>query len=60
MIELKFVVEQHSDDFIAYPLGLQGVVISEGDTADEALADAVFAARFHIGTFGAAAIPAGT
>jgi hypothetical protein len=35
--QFKFVVEQHADGFIAYPLGLQGVVVGEGDTADEAL-----------------------
>jgi predicted RNase H-like HicB family nuclease len=32
-----------------------GVVVGEGNTADEALADAKSAAKFHIDTFGAAA-----
>jgi hypothetical protein len=57
MTLLKFIVEQHSDGFIAYPLGLQGVVVGEGDTADEALNDARSAAKFHIDTFGAQALP---
>jgi predicted RNase H-like HicB family nuclease len=57
MTQLKFVVEQHSDGFIAYPLGLQGAVVGEGDTSDEALADAKSAAKFHIETFGADAFP---
>jgi hypothetical protein len=57
MIELKFVIEQHSDGFLAYPLGVQGVVVGEGSTADEALADAKSAAKFHIDTFGADALP---
>ena len=57
MIELKFVVEQHNDGFLAYPLGLYGVVVGEGATAEEALADAKSAAKFHIDTFGAEAIP---
>jgi predicted RNase H-like HicB family nuclease len=56
MTQLKFVVEQHADGFIAYPLGLQGAVVGEGDTSDAALADAKSAAKFHIETFGAAAL----
>ena len=57
MTQLKFVVEQHTDGFVAYPLGLQGAVVGEGDTSDEALADAKSAAKFHIETFGAEAFP---
>jgi hypothetical protein len=57
MIELKFVVEQHSDGFLAYPLGLHGIVVGEGNTADEALADAKSAAKFHIDKFGPDALP---
>jgi predicted RNase H-like HicB family nuclease len=55
--QLKFIIEQHADGFIAYPLGLQGVVVGEGNTYDEALADAKSAAKFHIETFGADALP---
>jgi hypothetical protein len=57
MTQLKVIVEQHSDGFIAYPLGLQGAVVGEGDTADQALSDAKSAAKFHIETFGADAFP---
>ena len=35
----KIIVEQHEDGFVAYPLGLKGVVVGEGDTFDEAFAD---------------------
>ncbi len=49
---MKFVVEQHSDSFVAYPLGMKGVVVGQGNTRDEALADAISAARFHHDTFG--------
>jgi predicted RNase H-like HicB family nuclease len=52
MTQLKFIIEQHADGFIAYPLGLHGIVIGEGDTYDEALSDAKSAAKFHIETFG--------
>jgi predicted RNase H-like HicB family nuclease len=51
--ELKIIVEQHPDGFVAYPVGLRGVVIGEGDTRDEAIAGATSAIRFHIETFGA-------
>jgi predicted RNase H-like HicB family nuclease len=57
MTQLKFIVEQHTDGFVAYPLGLQGAVVGEGDTYDTALADAKSAATFHIQTFGAGAFP---
>jgi predicted RNase H-like HicB family nuclease len=36
---------------------LPGAVVGEGDTADQALADAKSAAKFHIETFGADAFP---
>jgi hypothetical protein len=26
------VVEKHPEDYVAYPLGLKGVVVGEGDT----------------------------
>ena len=49
---LKIIVEKHEDGFVAYPLGLKGVVVAEGDSFDEALADVKSAIRFHIDTFG--------
>lgn len=49
---IKIVVEKHPDGYIAYPLGLKGVVVGEGDSYDEALADVTSAIRFHIETFG--------
>ncbi len=30
--QLKVIVEKHSDGYVAYPLGLKGVVVGEGDT----------------------------
>lgn len=52
MKQFKIVVEQHPDGYVAYPLGLKGVVVGQGDTFDEALADVRSAIRFHIDTFG--------
>ena len=51
------MVEKHDDGFVAYPLGLRGVVVGEGSTYDEALADCTSAIRFHIETFGAQVLP---
>jgi predicted RNase H-like HicB family nuclease len=53
---VKIIVEKHPDGFVAYPLGLRGVVVGEGDTYDEALADVTSALAFHVETFGEDAI----
>jgi len=52
MKQVKVVVEKHSDGFVAYPLGMKGVVVGEGDSFEEALADVTSAIRFHIESFG--------
>jgi len=48
----KVIVEKHSDGYVAYPVGLKGVVVGEGSTYEEALADVRSAIAFHIETFG--------
>jgi predicted RNase H-like HicB family nuclease len=48
----KIIVEKHSDGYVAYPLGLKGVVVGEGDSYEQAMADVKSAIRFHIETFG--------
>ncbi len=50
--QFKITVEKHPDGYIAYPLGLKGVVVGEGESYEEALADVKSAIEFHIGTFG--------
>ena len=52
MKRFKIVVEKHPDGYVAYPLDLKGIVVGEGDTYEEALADVKSAIRFHIDTFG--------
>jgi len=37
---------------VAYPVGLKGVVVGQGDTYEDALADVKSAIRFHLDTFG--------
>jgi predicted RNase H-like HicB family nuclease len=50
--QFKIIVEKHSDGYVAYPLGIKGVVVGEGDTYEDALADVKSAITFHIETFG--------
>lgn len=50
--QIKIVVEKNPDGYVAYPLGLKGVVVGQGDTYEEALADVKSAIKFHIKTFG--------
>jgi len=52
MKQIKIIVEKHPDGYVAYPLGVKGVVVGEGDTFEAALADAASAIRFHVETFG--------
>jgi predicted RNase H-like HicB family nuclease len=53
---LKIIVEKHSDGYVAYPLGLKGVVVGQGDTYEAALADVRSAIQFHVETFGGEAL----
>ena len=58
--QLKIIVEKHPDGYVAYPLGplgLKGVVVGDGNTYDEALADVKSAIQFHIETFGPEVLP---
>lgn len=50
--QYKIIVEKYIDNYVAYPLGLKGVVVGEGNTYEDALADVKSAIRFHIETFG--------
>ena len=52
MRNVKVIVEKHPDGYVAYPLGLKGVVVGEGDTYEEAMADVRSAILFHMETFG--------
>jgi predicted RNase H-like HicB family nuclease len=52
MTQIKIVVQKHADGYVAYPVGLKGIVVGQGDTYDEALADVKSAIAFHIETFG--------
>ena len=50
--ELEIILERHEDGYVAYPIGLRGVIVGEGDTYEEAFADVKSAIAFHVETFG--------
>ncbi len=52
MRPVKVIVEKHADGYVAYPLGLRGVVVGEGETYAAALAYVQSAIAFHVDTFG--------
>ncbi|WP_024334278.1 type II toxin-antitoxin system HicB family antitoxin [Desulfotignum balticum] len=55
MKNLKIVVEKHPDTYVAYPLGLKGIVVGQGDSYESALSDIKSAIQFHLETFGSEA-----
>ncbi len=52
MKQFKIIVEKHPESYVAYPVGLNGIIVGEGETYDEALRDVKSAIQFHIETFG--------
>jgi len=52
MRAIKIVVERHPDTYVAYPLGIRGVVVGEGNTYEKAVDDLKAALSFHLETFG--------
>ena len=52
MKQVKVIIEKHRDGYVAYPVGVKGVVVGEGDTREEALDDARSALKSHVETFG--------
>ena len=53
---LKIVVERHVDGYVAYPLGIKGVVVGQGESYEDAVEDLKSALKFHVETFGSGAI----
>lgn len=50
--EIKIIIEKHPNGYVAYPLGIKGAVVGEGETYEDALADVRSAIQFHVETFG--------
>lgn len=56
MKHIKIIVEKHPEGYVAYPIGLKGIIIGEGDSYEEAMSDVRSAIKFHIETFGKEAL----
>jgi len=52
MRQVKIIIEKHQDGYVAYPVGIKGVVVGQGDSYEEALNDVKSAIKFHLETFG--------
>jgi predicted RNase H-like HicB family nuclease len=52
MKSVKIIIEKHPDGYVAYPVGIKGVVVGEGDSYEETLRDVQSALKFHLETFG--------
>jgi predicted RNase H-like HicB family nuclease len=52
MKPIKIIVEKYPDTYVAYPVGMKGVVVSQGDTFEETIESIKSAIKFHIETFG--------
>jgi len=55
-LRMKLIIEKHAEGYVGYPAGIQGVVVGQGNTFEEALRDVQSAIRFHIETFGREAL----
>lgn len=56
MHKFKIVVEKHPDGYVAYPLGVEAIIVGQGDSYEEALADVKSAMRFYADTLGIEAL----
>ena len=48
MQSFKIIVEKHKEGYVAYSLGPKGIVVREGDTYEDAVADATSAIEFDL------------
>lgn len=52
MKQFWIIIEKQPDGYVAYPFGLKGAVVGEGDTYEEALADVKSVIGCYIEIFG--------
>ncbi len=50
--QFKIVIEKHTDGYVAYPVGVVGAIVGQGDTYEEALSDVKSALACYIEIFG--------
>jgi predicted RNase H-like HicB family nuclease len=52
MKHFKILIEKHADGYVAYPIGVVGAVVGQGETYEEALADVKSALVCYAEIFG--------
>jgi predicted RNase H-like HicB family nuclease len=52
MRQFKIVIEKHSDGYVAYPIGVVGAIVGQGNTYEEALSDVKSAIACYVEVFG--------
>ena len=52
MKQFKIVIEKHPDGYVAYPIGVVGAIVGQGDTYEEALSDVKSAIVCYVEVFG--------
>ena len=52
MNKFKIVIEKHPDGYVAYPIGIVGAIVRQGDTYEEALSDVKSVISCYIEVFG--------
>ena len=52
MKQFKIIIEKHPDGYVAYPIGIMGAVVGQGETYEEALADVKSALTCYVEEFG--------
>jgi predicted RNase H-like HicB family nuclease len=50
--QFKIVIEKYPDGYVAYPIGIMGAVVGQGETYEEALADVKSALACYVEEFG--------
>ena len=48
MQSFKIIVEKHKEGYVAYSLGPKGIVVKEGRTYEDTIADAISAIEFDL------------
>ncbi|MGK7944217.1 MAG: type II toxin-antitoxin system HicB family antitoxin [Microcystaceae cyanobacterium] len=52
MRQIKIIVEKSVDGYVAYPIGLVGGIVGQGETYEEAFSDVKSAIACYIEVFG--------
>jgi predicted RNase H-like HicB family nuclease len=52
MKQFKIVIEKHANGYVAYPIGIVGAIVGQGNTYEEALSDVKSAIACYIEIYG--------